>query len=77
MRTIDANFRLLNLKNDSLRRRFDSLKYELQKCDQIVYDLTIRGLKPIEVQGETDCKSNSLPDNFEVPVKKKLKESTN
>eukprot|EP01102_Stenamoeba_stenopodia_P003621 TRINITY_DN13796_c0_g1_i1.p1 TRINITY_DN13796_c0_g1~~TRINITY_DN13796_c0_g1_i1.p1 ORF type:complete len:250 (+),score=60.59 TRINITY_DN13796_c0_g1_i1:58-750(+) len=39
-----AGFRLLNLKNDGLRKRFDSIKYDLKKCEEIVYDISIRGL---------------------------------
>lgn len=42
---LDAGFRLLNLKNDSLRKRFDGLKYDVKKVEEVVYDLTIRGLK--------------------------------
>uniref|UniRef100_A0A915Q7A9 Translin n=1 Tax=Setaria digitata TaxID=48799 RepID=A0A915Q7A9_9BILA len=42
---LDAKFRLLNLKNDGLRRRYDTLKYDVQRVEQVVYDLTIRGLK--------------------------------
>ncbi|VDK89021.1 unnamed protein product [Litomosoides sigmodontis] len=42
---LDAKFRLLNLKNDGLRRRYDALKYDVQRVEQVVYDLTIRGLK--------------------------------
>ena len=45
---LDAGFRLLNLKNDSLRKRFDVLKYDLKKVEEVVYDLTIRGLKSSE-----------------------------
>ena len=45
---MDSGFRLLNLKNDSLRKRFDALKYDLKKVEEVVYDLTIRGLKPAE-----------------------------
>jgi len=41
---LDAGFRLLNLKNDALRKRFDGLKYEVKKVEEVVYDLTIRGL---------------------------------
>lgn len=37
-------FRLLNLKNDNLRKKFDSLKYDLKKVEEVVYDLSIRGL---------------------------------
>ena len=43
---LDAGFRLLNLKNDSLRKKFDGLKYDLKKIEEVVYDLTIRGLRP-------------------------------
>ncbi|KAL3989513.1 Translin family protein [Acanthocheilonema viteae] len=42
---LDAKFRMLNLKNDGLRRRYDTLKYDVQRAEQVVYDLTIRGLK--------------------------------
>ncbi|GLV39685.1 translin [Carabus blaptoides fortunei] len=43
---LNAGFRLLNLKNDSLRKRFDVLKYDVKKIEEVVYDLSIRGLKP-------------------------------
>ena len=43
---LDAGFRLLNLKNDMLRKRFDTLKYSVQKVEGVVYDLTIRSLVP-------------------------------
>ena len=42
---LNSGFRLLNLKNDSLRKRFDALKYDVKKIEEIVYDLSIRGLK--------------------------------
>lgn len=45
-------FRLLNLKNDALRKRFDGLKYDVKKCEEVVYDLTIRGLVPKEDKTE-------------------------
>ncbi|KAE8541801.1 hypothetical protein D1P53_001974 [Cryptococcus gattii VGV] len=43
---IFVSYSLLNLRNDALRRRFDSLKYDLKKCEDVVYDLTLRGLAP-------------------------------
>lgn len=43
---LSAGFRLLNLKNDNLRKRFDVLKYDVKKIEEIVYDITIRGLRP-------------------------------
>ena len=36
--------RLLNLKNDTLRKKFDGIKYDLKKVEEVVYDLSIRGL---------------------------------
>lgn len=39
-----AGFRLLNFRNDSLRRSYDALKYALQRLDGIQYDLRIRKL---------------------------------
>ena len=51
-------FRLLNLKNDSLRKKFDSIKYDMKKVEEVVYDLSIRGLvKPTDeekVQNDGD-----------------------
>ncbi|XP_047513912.1 translin [Pieris napi] len=43
---LNAGFRLLNLKNDHLRKRFDALKYDVKKIEEVVYDLSIRGLFP-------------------------------
>ncbi|KAH8549695.1 translin [Umbelopsis sp. PMI_123] len=39
-----AGFQLLNLKNDNLRKRFDSLKYDLKRIEEVVYDVSLRGL---------------------------------
>ncbi|KAF5369585.1 hypothetical protein D9758_002681 [Tetrapyrgos nigripes] len=39
-----AGFSMLNLKNDSLRRRFDSLKYDMKKIEEVVYDVSLRKL---------------------------------
>lgn len=41
---LNAGFTLLNLKNDFLRKRFDGLKYDIKKIEEVVYDLRIRGL---------------------------------
>lgn len=46
MADLNAGFKLLNLKNDSLRKRFDGLKYDIKKIEEIVYDISIRGLRP-------------------------------
>ena len=51
---LNAGFRLLNLKNDGLRKRYDSLKYDLKKIEEVVYDLSIRGLKEEEKAQEKE-----------------------
>lgn len=50
---INAGFRVLNLKNDSLRKRFDVLKYDVKKIEEVVYDLTIRGLKSNQASAQS------------------------
>ncbi|ESN93035.1 hypothetical protein HELRODRAFT_108236 [Helobdella robusta] len=52
MAELDSGFRLLNLKNDWLRKRYDGLKYDLKKVEEIVYDLSIRGLRPLDADKE-------------------------
>lgn len=37
-------FKLFNLKNDALRKRFDSIKYDIKKVEQVMYDLSINKL---------------------------------
>ena len=44
LNNLGAGFRLMNLKNNMLRKKFDSLKYDLTKVEEVVYDLSIRGL---------------------------------
>lgn len=39
-----SGFRLLNLRNDALRRRFDGIKYDLQRLEEVLYDVQVRGL---------------------------------
>eukprot|EP00466_Bigelowiella_natans_P004119 jgi/Bigna1/129445/aug1.9_g4153 len=39
-----AGFRLLNLKNDKLRRKFDGIKYAVQKIEEVIYDVKVRSL---------------------------------
>ncbi|KAM3852352.1 translin [Vipera latastei] len=48
---LDSGFRLLNLKNDSLRKRYDGLKYDVKKIEEVVYDLSIRGLSKTATGG--------------------------
>lgn len=39
-----SGFSMLNLKNDLLRKRFDSLKYDVKKIEEVVYDVSLRKL---------------------------------
>ncbi|KAG0141112.1 hypothetical protein CROQUDRAFT_664292 [Cronartium quercuum f. sp. fusiforme G11] len=43
---LSVGFSMLNLKNDSLRKRYDSIKYDLKRLEEVVYDITLRGLCP-------------------------------
>lgn len=43
IKEIQAGFGLLNLKNDSLRKRYDGMKYDVKKVEEVVYDLSLRG----------------------------------
>ncbi|KAJ1961813.1 Translin-1 [Dispira parvispora] len=38
------SFQQLNLKNDSVRKRFDSLKYDVKKIEDVVFNVSVRGL---------------------------------
>ena len=40
-----SGFRLLNLRNGDLRRRYDAIKYALERLEQIKYDVQIRKLQ--------------------------------
>ncbi|KAK6507307.1 hypothetical protein TWF481_005749 [Arthrobotrys musiformis] len=44
VKDLHAGFQLLNLKNDTLRRRSDGIKYNVKKIEDIVYDLALRKL---------------------------------
>jgi len=48
IKDLHAGFQILNLKNDSLRRRSDGIKYNVKKVEDVVYDLSLRNLLPKE-----------------------------
>ena len=52
VKDLHAGFQILNLKNDVLRRRSDSIKYNVKKIEDIVYDLSLRNLVPKAGEGE-------------------------
>ena len=48
IKDVHAGFQILNLKNDSLRKRSDGVKYTVKEVEDVVYDLSLRGLVPKE-----------------------------
>jgi len=50
---LHASFRMLNLRNDFLRKKFDGMKYDLRRVEEVYYDVKIRGLVPVELKQET------------------------
>jgi len=52
--SLNSGFRLLNLKNDNLRKKFDGIKYDLKKVEEVVYDLSIRGLNKSAKEDKDD-----------------------
>jgi hypothetical protein len=51
VKDIHSSFQVLNLKNDSLRRKSDGLKYHVKKVEDICYDLIVRNLISMEQEG--------------------------
>ncbi|KAM0852120.1 hypothetical protein ACQ4PT_051984 [Festuca glaucescens] len=49
---LHASFRMLNLRNDFLRKKFDGMKYDLRRVEEVFYDVKIRGLVPGESKQE-------------------------
>ena len=56
VKDIFAGFQLLNLKNDILRKRADAVKYDVKRVEDVVYDLSLRGLVARPSDGRTDVK---------------------
>ncbi|TKA22559.1 hypothetical protein B0A50_08129 [Salinomyces thailandicus] len=46
IKDVHAGFQILNLKNDTLRKRSDGIKYRVKEVEDVVYDLSLRGLLP-------------------------------
>ncbi|KAK9457025.1 Translin [Dipodascopsis uninucleata] len=42
IKELQSGFLMLNLKNDSLRTRADSIKYDIRKVEEVIYDLSLR-----------------------------------
>ncbi|KAF7804439.1 translin [Senna tora] len=57
---LHAAFRMLNLRNDFLRKKFDGMKYDLRRVEEVYYDVKIRGLTPNgELVGDQEVKEQS------------------
>ncbi|WCJ34472.1 Translin family protein [Euphorbia peplus] len=41
---LHSGFRMLNLRNDFLRKKFDGMKYDVRRVEEVYYDVKIRGL---------------------------------
>ena len=48
IKDVHAGFQILNLKNDALRKRSDGIKYRVKEVEDVVYDLSLRGLSSKE-----------------------------
>ena len=60
-----AGFRLLNLRNDSLRRKVDSMKYQCLKLEEVLYDMAVK--KPLanntNNNEQKDSTNSAMTDN--------------
>ena len=64
---LHAAFRMLNLRNDFLRKKFDGMKYDLRKVEEVYYDVKIRGLTPNgEPVGDLEIKESQ--DNLNLKL---------
>lgn len=60
LNSLNVGFRMLNMKNDTLRKKFDSIKYDLKKVEEVVYDLSIRGLNKTSPPAPAQATSPSM-----------------
>jgi len=50
LRQLHSAYTLLHFKNSFLRKSYDELKYSLKKSEDIVYNLSLRGLIEDEIK---------------------------
>ncbi|CUS14101.1 unnamed protein product [Tuber aestivum] len=67
IKDIHSSFQVLNLKNDSLRRRGDGLKYNVKKVEEVNYDLILRNLIPRGVDEEGTEKMEDVKEDAKGP----------
>ncbi|KAK6332477.1 hypothetical protein TWF730_004145 [Orbilia blumenaviensis] len=69
VKDLHAGFQLLNLKNDSLRKRSDGIKYQVKKIEDVVYDLALRKLiNQTDNQAPTSNPNPHLRANAVLPI---------
>ncbi|KAK0554450.1 Translin-1 [Tilletia horrida] len=61
VKEVHGGFQLLNLKNDSLRKRFDAIKYDVKRIEEVVYDLSLRKLLSAEDIAAIDTSAPIAP----------------
>lgn len=49
MLSLNRAFQLLNLKNDALRKRYDGIKYDMKRIEEIMYDITVHDVRVFHV----------------------------
>lgn len=69
-------FKLLNFRNDFLRKRFDGMKYDVKRIEEIMYDLAVRGLLKKKSGSDEDADVGPTDVNMQetqsgVPAKSK------
>ncbi|RVW30173.1 Translin [Vitis vinifera] len=60
---LHAAFRMLNLRNDFLRKKFDGMKYDLRRVEEVYYDVKIRGLADKAEEVSYDIKIGGPDDH--------------
>ena len=58
-------YKQLSFRNDALRKRFDTMKYDVKQIDEVLYDLTIRGLTKKKLVENTSNDTNPNASNNE------------
>jgi hypothetical protein len=72
---VHAGFGLLNLKNDSLRKRFDGMKYDIKKMEEVVYDISLRGLVKSSAGEAQQSETTDATKDVDMPSAKRVRES--
>lgn len=55
MLSLNRAFQLLNLKNDALRKRYDGIKYDMKRIEEIMYDVTVHDVRVCDLPEVTQA----------------------